>query len=447
MAEAPIKLSEHENLRAAFIGAATWHGSLDEAETILASHPELAGSDIHIAAILGDDEKVKNFLALDPGNATAISSPYGGDALVYLCLSKYLRLDKNRTGSFLKAAEALLEAGADPNTGFWTKGAYPEFETALYGAAGVAHNAELTRLLLNHGADPNDGEAVYHSPETWDNDAMKLLVETGKLTNESLAMMLIRKHDWHDYNGAKYLLEHHANPNGERNRGWYPMHHALKRNNSLEMLALLLDNGADPAVVNDGLTAVARAAREGRSDVLELFEERGIPVELQGIDKLIAACAMGNPESVQAITAREPRLVNEIIAMGGQLLAKFTGAGNLPGVKQLLDLGINVSAPFTEGDGYFGIPKDSLAIHIAAWRARHDVVQLLIDRGSPVDMPDNNGQTPLALAIKACVDSYWTDMRSPASVAALLKAGASAAGVKLPSGYAEVDELLEKYRS
>jgi ankyrin repeat protein len=447
MAEIPVKISEHENLRAAFIGAATWHGSLDEAETILASHPELAGSDIHIAAVLGDDEKVRSFLALDPGNATATSAPYGGDALVYLCLSKYLRLDKTRTEAFLKAASALLEAGADPNTGFWTKEPYPEFETALYGAAGVAHNAELTGLLLSYGADPNDGEAVYHSPETWDNGAMKVLVESGKLTDENLVMMLIRKHDWHDYEGAKYLLEHNANPNGERSRGWYPIHHALKRNNSIQMFTLLLDHGADPAVVNDGLTAIARAAREGRSDVLELFKERGVPVELQGVDRLIAACAMGDPEPVHAITAQEPHLVNEIIAMGNQLLAKFSGTGNLPGVTQLLDLGINVSTPFTEGDGYFGIPKDSLAIHIAAWRARHDVVSLLIDRGSPFDVPDNNGQTPLALAVKACVDSYWTDMRSPASVAALLKAGASAASIKFPSGYREVDELLEKYRA
>ena len=112
-------------------------------------------------------------LALDPGNATARSGPYGGDALVYLCLSKYLRLDPTRSDGFLRAATALLDAGADPNTGFWTEGQYPELETALYGAAGVAHHAELTRLLLGRGADPNDGEAVYHSPETYQNDAMK----------------------------------------------------------------------------------------------------------------------------------------------------------------------------------------------------------------------------------------------------------------------------------
>ncbi|ASU33299.1 ankyrin repeat domain-containing protein [Mucilaginibacter xinganensis] len=438
--------SVSEDLVEAFIKAATWHGSLEEAEAMLASHPELAVSNIHIAAILGNDELVKSFLDFDSSNATATAPPYSCDALVYLCLSKYLRLDKTRTDGFLKAATALLEAGADPNTGFWTTGDYPEFETALYGAAGVAHNAVVTGLLLDHGANPNDDEAVYHSPENRDNDAMKLLVETGKLTNENLLMMLIRKHDWHDYEGARYLLQHGANPNGEKTRQWYPVHHALARCNSIEMIGLLLDYGADPAVKSQGITAVACAAREGRGDVLKLFQQRGFPVQLTGIDELTAACAMGNNDAVQAILVQQPQLAAEVIAIGGTLLAKFTGAGNLRGVKQLLDLGVSVTAPFTEGDGYFAIPKNSLPIHIAAWRARHDVVKLLIERGSPVDLPDSNGQTPLALAIKACVDSYWTDTRSPASVASLLNAGASATAIPFPTGYAAIDELLEKHR-
>jgi len=91
--------------------------------------------------VLGDEAAVRRFLAQDPGNATAKSAPYGGDALNYLCLSKYLRLDRARSNGFLGAATALLDAGADPNTGFWTTGPHPERETALYGAAGVAHHA------------------------------------------------------------------------------------------------------------------------------------------------------------------------------------------------------------------------------------------------------------------------------------------------------------------
>ncbi|MBI3981422.1 MAG: ankyrin repeat domain-containing protein [Gemmatimonadetes bacterium] len=431
--------------RVAFIAAATWHGPLEPAQAILADHPEIAGSDIHTAAILGDDAGVRRFLAFDAGNVTAKSPPYGGDALNYLCLSKYLRLDPSRSDGFLRAATALLEAGADPNTGFWTTGEHPEFETALYGAAGVAHHAALTRLLLERGADPNDEEAVYHSPETRDTDAMKALVETGRLTDESLSLMLIRKHDWHDYEGAQFLLEHGADPNRKRRRGFSALHHALARDNALEMFALLLDHGADPTRTVAGRSVVAMAAREGRSDVLDLFEQRGVPVALQGVDRLIAACARDDTTLVRTIAEREPRLVHDVLALGGELLAKFAGTGNTAGVRQLLDLGVAAAARFVEGDGYFAIPKNSLAIHVAAWRAQPGIVRLLIARGSPVDEPDANGLTPLALAVRACVDSYWTEMRSPESVDALLRAGASVRGVGYPCGYADVDELLRSH--
>src|SRR5438309_9454394 len=338
--------------RAAFLEAALWHGSLDAAAAILAAHPDIGGSDIHTVAVLGDEAAVRRFLAQDPGNATAKSAPYGGDALNHLCLSKYLRLDPKRTPGFLRAATALLDAGADPNTGFWTTGQFPERETALYGAAGVAHHAELTRLLVERGADPNDGEAVYHSPERRDNAAMKVLVETGKLTPESLSLMLIRKHDWHDYDGVKYLLERGVDPNYQRERGWIPIHHAVARNNSQQIIKLLLDHGADPRVRKDGATAIERAARKGRGDLLALFARRGFPIELQGVDRLIAACAVDDGRTVREIREREPHLVRELLAQGPTLLAEFAGTWNTAGVRQLLDLGVPVDARYT-GDGYF----------------------------------------------------------------------------------------------
>lgn len=398
--------------------------------------------DIHTAAILGDDAAVRRFIAQDPNQVTAPSPPYGGDALNYLCLSKYLRLDPTRSDAFVRAATALLDAGADPNTGFGTTGQYPERETALYGAAGVAHHAPMTRLLLERGADPTDVEVVYHSPEGYDLAAMKLVVETGKLSADDLALMLVRKHDWHDYEGAKYLLEHGADPNVHRSRGWQPLQHALARDNSLTIIELLLDHRADPTIKVKEVSGVELAARRGRGDVLALFEWRGIPIALEQVDRLIAACARDDAGKIREITEREPKLVRDLLKQGSTLLAEFTGTWNTEGVRHLLDLGVPVDALY-EGDGYFDIAPNSTALHVAAWKLRGDLVKLLLDRGAPVNAKDEKGRTPLMLAVKACVDSYWTERRTAEPARLLLAAGATVDGVSYPSGYAEVDALLK----
>jgi ankyrin repeat protein len=443
------------SLRAAFIRAACVprddshaSGTLDDANAILAAHQEVAGSDIHTAAILGDDAGVGRFLALDAAAATATSDPYGWDALTHLCFSRYLRLDPKRSAGFVRAAEALLGAGASANTGFFEANHQPNpvRESALYGAAGIAHHAELTRVLLAHGADPNDDEVPYHSPETYDNRALMLLVESKRLNADSLATMLLRKADWHDYDGIKLLLDHGVEPNHVTRWRRTALHQAILRDNALEHIELMLDRGADATLLADGQTAVAMAARRGRGDVLASLARRGIAVDLRGVDRLAAACARGDRAAVRAIADGEPQRVVELREREGELLAEFAGVGNTDGVRQLLDLGVPADAPYTTGDPYYGIPKNSTALQVAAWRARHETVKLLIERGAAIDQADANGRTPLALAVRATVDSYWSDRRSPESVRALLAAGASTAGVVVPCGYADVDGLLRTAR-
>jgi hypothetical protein len=145
------------------------------------------------------------------------------------------------------------------------------------------------------------------------------------------------------------------------------------------------------------------------------------------------------------MSARESGLVADLRAQGGSLLAEFAGTGNTAGVTHLLDLGIDAGARYA-GDGYWGLAGGSTALHVAAWRARHQTVALLIERGAPIDAKDDEGRTALMLAVRATVDSYWADRRSPASVRALLRAGASTRGVDFPSGYRRVDALLESHQ-
>ncbi len=139
-------------------------GTLGGADAIVAACPDVANAEIYTAAALGDADVVCRFLADDPALASMTGGPYEWDALTYLCFSRYLRL--RGSDGFVRAAVSLLDAGADPNTGFFELDHHPEptFESALYGAAGVAHHAGLTRLLLERGADPNRGDEVaYHA--------------------------------------------------------------------------------------------------------------------------------------------------------------------------------------------------------------------------------------------------------------------------------------------
>jgi len=431
-------------------------GTLERANDLLAAAPDLARRSVHAAAILGDADEVRRFLAADPANATITGGPRGWNALTHLCFSRYLRLDPARSGGFVRAATLLLDAGASAGSGWMetTHQPEPEWESVLYGACGVAHHPGLTQLLLDRGADPNDGETPYHAPETYDNAALEILVGSGRLTADSLGTILLRKTDWHDYAGIKWLLERGADPNAMTRWGKTALHNAILSDNDLAIVDLLLDHGADPLAIATRpergsprlghRTAVEMAARRGRGDVIEAFERRGRPIALEGLDALLSACASHDEAAARVIAAREPTAVDELVAAGGMFLAAFAGVGNTEGCRLLLDLGVAVDAPFAEGEGYFDIAPGSLAIHVAAWRAAHDTLRLLIARGSPIDVPDGKGRTPLTLAVRACVDSYWARRRSTDSVRALLDAGASKAGVAIPSGYAEADALLAR---
>ena len=418
--------------RAAFIEASLWHGSLDRSEAILAAHPEIAGSDIHTAAILGDDAAVRRFLELDPSSAIAKGGPRGWDALTHLCFSKYLRLDRARSDGFVRAAAALLDHGASARTGFYDEGhkPKPEWESVLYGAAGVAHHPEMSRLLLDRGADPNDVEVPYHAPETLDNRVVQILVESGKLTPDSIVTMLLRKFDWHDDDGVAWLLDHGADPNLLTHWGKRPLHHALSRGNPLAYFELLVDHGADPTLAaKDGTTAFAIAARMGRADVIDLFARHGFAVALGGDDAFLAACARADEAAARRIVTSDRAVVQRLQSQNSGLLVDFAGSGNIAAVRLMLDLGFDIGSARTNPSWMQG----ETALHVAAWRGHLEMVKLLIERGAPLEAKSHSGATPLAVALNALVEqSEWTpNEKSIAIATALLNAGARVDSVKL----------------
>ena len=434
-----------------------WHasGTLEHAELILARYPHVATANIYTAAVLADEATVRKFLTQDSTLATADGGPHGWNALTYLAFSRYLRLDKSRSDAFVPTARALLDAGASANTG-WTEfiddPPHPIQETVIYAAASLAQHPGLTRLLLEYGADPNDDETPYHVPETYDNTVMQIILDSGRFNERSLSWLAARKADWHDEKGLLLALNGGANPNYMTQWSHTPFQHSIRRDNGLIMIEMFLDHGANPHLRNtgNGRNAFQMAAYHGRGDILSALETRGFQIQFDGptadLDQLVAACAQANMPSVQTLIAQDPQLLSRLLQIGGSLLARFAGANNLAGLRILLDLGVPANAPWPEGDPYFDTPKNSTALHYAAWRAWHPIVRELIARGAPVNAlvcaQDERGRTPLQLAVKACTDSYWQRRRQPDSVAALLAAGATTHGIELPTGYDDIDALL-----
>ena len=439
-------------LRAALVPRRKWHvsGTLDEAEGIRARYPQVERANIYTAAVLGDDEAVRAALEQDRDAATRKGGPYEWEPLLHLCFSRYLRLDRVRSGGFERAARLLLEAGADANGGWYEapdyEGGKPVWESAMYGAAGLAQNTGVTLLLLEHGADPNDGETPYHVPEGYDNTVMEILLQSGKFTEQSKSWMLARKADWHDDQGMKLVLEHGADPNIVPHWGNSALQHAVTRDNGSVMLRMLLEHGADPFAQNsrDGRNALQMAARRGRGDLFVLLDEMGVDAKLAGVDRLMELCARGDGERARQMAREEPGLREALLADGGNLLGTFAGVGNADGVRCLLDLGVAANALFFHGDPYFDTAPWSTALHVAACRGWPETARLLIERGTPVDAKDGKGRTALQLAVKACTDSYWKRRRTPEWIAVLVEAGASLEGIEVPTGYAEGDEVLRK---
>jgi ankyrin repeat protein len=426
-----------------------WHcsGTVEHADMILARYPHVATGSIFSAAVLGDEATVRAWLVRDSSLATAFGGPRQWDALTYLCFSRYLRIDKSRSDAFVSAARALLEAGANANTG-WTEyiddPPRPVHESAIYGAAGLAQNPGLTQLLLDYGADPNDEETPYHVPETYDNTVLEILLLSSRFNQVSLATVAVRKCDWHDEKGLELALARGADPNYQTRWEYSFFQHAIRRDNGLVMIEAILDRNADPYLPNnaDGRNAIQMAAYHGRGDILAALEQRGFDLRLQGLDAIVSACARADLETARSLAASNPPILAQLLQIGGTLLARFAGADNDAGVRCLLALGVSAAELWPHGDPYWELTHNSTALHVAAWRAHHNVVRTLIAAGTPVNLLDTRNRTALQLAIRACTHSYWKYRRQPDSVAALLAAGASTDNIELPTGYDAIDDLL-----
>jgi len=212
-------------------------------------------TDALVAAITGgDDAAVREMVRADPALASARDS--AGLPVILLALFHQQRA----------AAEVLLEA--EPELGVLEAAAAgraerlrelldadpearhartPEGFTPL-GVAAFLGGPEVVRVLLEHGADPDDDadnqfgvRPVNAAAAARDHETMRLLLEAG------------------------------ADANARQQGGLTPLHSAAHTDDA-EMAKLLLAHGADPAIAaDDGRDSARMAADDGSARVIELL--------------------------------------------------------------------------------------------------------------------------------------------------------------------------------
>jgi ankyrin repeat protein len=398
------------------------------ARLLLAQHPEIERADVFTACCTGAADFVSAALAAEPQLATAVHQPEGWPPLLYLCTSP---LHTGDPQGVLRCAELLLAHGADPNSHMIWDAEDPHSKIpALYFAC-VADNVPVARLLLERGADPNDGESVYHAAELNHTECLELLLAHGgdvsgrhaHWGNTPLYFLAGYGEDAANCatatEGMRWLLAHGADPNVTSGKeAETPLHRVAAFGRGPAVVELLLAHGAEIDQPRfDGRTAYVLALRAGNIAVADLLRERGADISLVApVDELLAACMRTDAQAARALLARHPGLVDEFTPEDRRVFAQAADEGREASVRLMADLGFDLR---WEGHGC-GTP-----LHKAAWRGNVAMVRLLLDLGAPVNVRDGQyGSSPLGWAAHGSRNCRQADDDYLAVVEALLAAGA-----------------------
>jgi ankyrin repeat protein len=365
----------------------------------------------HARALLDSDPAIRD----DPwvrlvlgdgwdGDPNEPGGPRGWAPIVYVCHSCF---------PSAALASELLRRGADPNASFVNE--YGRM-SVLYGAAGVAHDPELTRVLLAAGADPDDGESLYHATEAEDPECLRLLLEAGAETGGTNALAHALDDDRLEH--VRLLLEARADPNEGA-----LLAHAVRRGRGPEFLRLLAEHGAELDRPGGETwrgdvplrTPYQHAALRGRQDSMETLASLGASTDVAPEDLAVAAVVRGErpPVPLPAELDPDPQEVLILAALRGRLDAVVDAVGP--------DFGGVVG----------GSPHGSL-LHHAAWVGSPAAVEALLARGADAS---SGSATPLAWAAHGS-NAHGLAGRDYVAVAAALHA----AGNELDPGLLEVAE-------
>ena len=397
----PTALAKLRSVKAENFLAAIHGDQRDEARRLFAELPAISSASLLSAAAAGDAGSLRAFIETVRGQPTVLN-----EALVHVCRS-YVIEPHGANG--VECAQLLLDAGASAN-------ASVPFETSSTALPALffccwTNKPLVARLLLERGANTQDGESIYHAAEHNHRECLEVLKEfnadfsdaQSQFGNTPLFFLAgYREHDSicaSSELGMRWLLENGADPDvpsyvGKEfpEAGSVPLHRLAANGRNVGIIAAFLDHGASvDARRGDDRTPSALAMRAGNTPAAELLASRGANTALmEESDKFVAACIRNDRSAAEEILARKPTLMSKPSQADSGAFLNAVTTNCIDGVRLMLDFGFDINA----------VPgSDGTPLHWAAWHGRPRLVELLLERGAGVNERDTSyGSSPIAWA-------------------------------------------------
>lgn len=423
--------------RAERLVAASIEGRLREAAALLQEDPGVAGRSLRAAVVVGDAGALGARIAADPGAALAVDDERGWPPLLYACYSRWHQIKPDRAVGLAEVVGLLLAAGASPNT---NNGAFRNgYRSALHGAVGV-NNPAIVQVLLEAGANPDDGRCIEQAADRRDHRILEMLLARGARVAGTWALGAAVYAD--DVEAVSLLLEALGAGTGQTaGEATNALADAAAANASFEVVAALLAAGADPDVHDSdaGRSVLRCAVRAGGEETAALLVRSGAADDVTDVDRFIGACMAGDRRRAERLLADHPQLREQLTEEDRAVIVGAAAFRSAETISGMLDLGFSPNAR----NGFGEQP-----LHNAAYQGNAPVVKVLLEAGAEIDGRDGRFDgTPLGFATVGSGEQIRRPGDWVETVRLLIEAGASRDGVwisqKPPSE--EVADVLRHY--